>query len=452
MKIINKIKNKLVDYFYDFKRTIIKSKRKISENINIETQVKTFNRIIENTKSGNNVIDFRIPTLKPLSNCNNPIITASMVNDKKNAVGVADPFITKENGIFYCFFEICTGRITTSELGYAFSYNGITWNYGCKLKGFESRCAFPNVFKYRDNWYMIPDTSGNIDVYKAVNFPEKWVKVNTLIEGRFSDTDIVEINGIWYLFTLDSQRSNSITIYYNESGCWNNGNWIIHPKESIIKKSNSRLGGRIIKNSDNTLILTVQGTVSGQYGEITEFYQISNISSEILVVSDGVEALTGMHGDDWTNLGIHQIDILPFQNGNLYAVDGLYDTNENYSIGLYTDGERIIFASFGFENNEIETNKWINPSLAKLYDNDFMFYNNMLKIKNSGYYLFNFQIDVDKIRILINNAVKYETLTNIGNRVMKLEKGDIINFELYSTKSNMNNSSIISFIEVRKVY
>lgn len=448
MNIIIKIKNKLIDYFYDFKRTNVKFKRSISKNINTDIQVNTFEKIIEK----NHAIDFRIPTLKPLSNCNNPIITADMVNDKKNSVGVADPFIVKEKGIFYCFFEICTGRITTSELGYAFSYNAITWNYGCKLNGFESRCAFPNIFKYKGDWYMIPDTNGDIDVYKAINFPKKWRKVNTLIEGKFADTDIVEIDGIWYLFTLDNQCSNSITIYYNESGCWNNRNWVIHPKGSIIKKNNSRLGGSIIKNSDNTLILTVQGTVSGQYGEKTEFYQISKISPTTLVVSNGTEALTGMHGDDWTNLGVHQIDMLPFQNGNLYVIDGLFNTNENYSIGLYTDGERNIFSSFGIENNKIQIMKWVNANLVKIYDNDFMFYNNTFKINSSGYYLFNFQVDVDKVRILINDTVKYESLTNIGNKILRLEKGNIINFELYSTKSNINNSSIISFIEVRKVY
>ena len=78
--------------------------------------------------------------------------------------------------------------------------------------------------------------------------------------------------------------------------------------------------------------------------------------------------------------------------------------------------------------------------------------NNILKINNSGYYLFNFQADVDKIRILINNIVKYESLANIGNKILRLEKGDIINFELYSSKSNINNNSMISFIEIRKIY
>ena len=394
---------------------------------------------------------FRVPTLSPLSCANNPIITADMVNDAIKVTGVADPFLVKENGIYYCFFEICTGDILTSELGYAFSHDAINWKYGCRLKGMEGRCAFPNIFKYDNEWYMIPDTNSNIYVYRASEFPKKWIKVNSLINGNFSDTDIVEINDIWYLFTLNSESKDCISVYYNESGHWNNQQWKEHPHSTIIHKPNSRLGGGIIKNSDNSIILPVQGTISGQYGEKTEFYQISNITKDTLNISDGVIGLSGIHGDDWTSLGIHQIDMLPLDNGNLYVIDGLRESDEKYAIGIYTDGCKFTFISCSLDNQNIKKDKWTKAKLIKNYDSDYMYSEKHIKIKYGGFYLINAQFDVDKFRILVNNTVIFYSFNNSGSKVIKLNKGDSIEVELLSIKEKINNSYEVSFIEIRKL-
>ena len=456
MNLLKKIYLKYRDILYKIKFSIVKSKRNIymkkyqfiTENSNIINNKNLKDNLILKEKH-----NFRIPTLKPMSYCNNPIITSSMVNDKKDTVGVADPIILEEDGVYYCFFELCTGRISTSELGYAYSYNGINWNYGSKLKGFESRCAFPNLFEYNNEWYMIPDTSSSIDVYKAVEFPQRWIKVNKLIDGEFADTDIVELDGIWYMFTLNiKEKNNSISIYYNNTGEWNNSSWIEHPKSPIIEKHNSRLGGKIIKNSNNTLILPVQGTVSGQYGEKLDFYQISNLSLKSITVSNKVDGLTGLHGNEWTNLGIHQIDMLTFQNGNLYVVDGLLDPNENYSIGIYTDGDPFIFYNSGIQNRVFEKEIWTKVKFKKIYDNNFMFDEDSIKVNYSGFYKLNAQIDTAKFRVILNEKIIYESLGSNGYKILNLSEGDTLYIEIYTNKNEINNNTEISFIELQKIY
>ena len=165
-------------------------------------------KVVEITQK--EVNNFRIPSLTPLSYASNPIITKDIVNDYEGVTGTADPFITKKDGVYYCFFELSTGNLSTSTLGYAYSYDAITWTYGNKLSGLETRCAFPNVkLDSNGEWYMIPDTSANVDVYKAVNFPSVWKKEYTLLTGSFADTDIIKICYIYYMFTMEARNQSS---------------------------------------------------------------------------------------------------------------------------------------------------------------------------------------------------------------------------------------------------
>ena len=400
----------------------------------------------------NKIKDFRLPSLKPLSYANNPIITVDMVTDKSDVTGCADPFIVKENGMYYCFFEATTGSVATSQLAYAYSYDAVTWNYG-EIIPTSTRAAFPNVFKYKGEWYMLPDTNGNIDVYKTDSFPTGWTRVNTLIKGIFSDTDIVNVGGVWYMFTLNSANNlNSVSVYVNESGEWNNTSWTIHPSSPIISKRGARLAGKIIKCKDN-LILPVQGTVTGVYGEKTEYYTISNLTKTTIQVSDGVVAMTGLQGDDWTKQAVHQIDMLAQDNGNLYVVDGLFGSGEQYSIGIYTDGDKLSFASSGTSTTSVSTNTYSNVGLTRKYDSDFMFDSNKIKINYNGYYLVNAQFDCDKFQILKNGTtVLVDSLSSSCSKILKLNKDDVISVKVYSSKSTINNSYETSFIDVIRMY
>ena len=223
------------------------------------------------------VSNFRIPSLTPLSYASNPIITKDIVNDYEDVTGTADPFITKKDGVYYCFFELSTGNLNTSTLGYAYSYDAITWTYGSKLSGLETRCAFPNVkLDSNGEWYMIPDTSANLDVYKAVNFPSVWQKEYTLLNGKFADTDIIKIGDIYYMFTMEV--GSNLNCYYNESGDWKNTSWVKHPQSPVLQSPGMRLAGNIIVNDDGSAIVPCQGTQTGEYGEKTTFYQFTNFS------------------------------------------------------------------------------------------------------------------------------------------------------------------------------
>ena len=394
------------------------------------------------------VNNFRIPSLTPLSYASNPIITKDIVNDYEGVTGTADPFITKKDGVYYCFFELSTGNLSTSTLGYAYSYDAITWTYGSKLSGLETRCAFPNVkLDSNGEWYMIPDTSANVDVYKAVNFPSVWQKEYTLLNGKFADTDIIKIGDIYYMFTMET--GNNLNCYYNESGDWKNTSWVKHPQSPVLQSPGVRLAGNIIVNDDGSAIVPCQGTQTGEYGEKTTFYQFTNFSKTSISISNGVTALTGSKGM-WDGVAIHQISTLKCNNGNLYVVDGLAPGGkEEYSIGIYTDGVKQEIVTSDITVPSINNSDWNDVDLTKVIDSDYMISGSNIKIVSSGVYLVNIQVGADKFRINNKGVPVLKGIKN-GTKILYLKKNDILTVQIYNSTNSLDNN-YTSFIDVIKL-
>ena len=394
------------------------------------------------------VSNFRIPSLTPLSYASNPIITKDIVNDYNGVTGTADPFITKKDGVYYCFFELATGNVNTSTLGYAYSYDAITWTYGNKLSGLETRCAFPNVkLDSNGEWYMLPDTSANLDVYKAVNFPSVWQKEYTLLNGKFADTDIIKIGDIYYMFTMEV--GNNLNCYYNESGDWKNTSWVKHPQSPVLQSPGMRLAGNIIVNDDGSAVVPCQGTQTGQYGEKTTFYQFTNFSKTSISISNGVTALTGSKGM-WDGIAIHQISTLKCNNGNLYVVDGLAPGGtEEYSIGIYTDGVKQEIATSNITVPSINSSDWNDVNLTEVIDSDYMINGSNIKIVSSGVYLVNIQVGADNFRVNNKGVPILKGIKN-GTKILYLKKDDILTVQIYNSTNSLDNN-YTSFIDVIKL-
>lgn len=292
-----------------------------------------------------------MPDLVQMPGMNNPLFTKDVVTDRLDAAGVADPFIVYEDGVYHMFFEVLGGyNETTGEYGdevaHAYSTDLENWTYTEVVFGLEknnTRAAYPNIFKYEGEWYMIPDTTWTIQLYKATAFPNEWVLVKDLVEGSFVDTNVFEVDGIWYM-TTSSWPYNDVTLFYNPSGDLLTGEWVMHPAGSIIPSSATEAGFRGAGNPfvyEDYVVLPIQVTPddSGVYGEYTYWYQLSDLSTASVRVDKLGMALNASHDGAWNSDAMHHISHAPYGSGYVYAVDGFRDGE--YTIGLFTDVKQL---------------------------------------------------------------------------------------------------------------
>lgn len=171
----------------------------------------------------------------------------------------ADPFVVKENGKFYAFFEIYLnsrglGHLAVFELG----KKGPVTEPIDILKT-DYHLSYPFVFKEDDKWYMIPETKQvkRIELYECEEFPHKWKKVGNMMENiQAVDATILKKDGLYWMFTnvVENQGGSShdeLFLYYSET--LYPGDWKPHPQNPLVSDvRNARPAGKIFTHNGKT--------------------------------------------------------------------------------------------------------------------------------------------------------------------------------------------------------
>lgn len=247
----------------------------------------------------------------------NPRFTAANLNVPRSLF-VADPFLIRENGTFYLFFELFNDVSHKGEIGVATSSDGYSWRYrGVVLK--ESfHLSYPYVFKHKETYYMIPESraAGAVRLYRAKGFPFSWELDTTLFEGPYADSSIVHHDDRWWIFS--ERQAYSLTIWHSPHL---QGPWTQHPLSPLYPEDRSRTrpGGRII-DLDGKLIRFSQDNVGG-YGKRVRAFEILELTTttfrERAVEPDPLFAPTG---NAWRFNGMHHVDPLRLGDGRWIAV------------------------------------------------------------------------------------------------------------------------------------
>ena len=123
------------------------------------------------------------------------------IKNPKNAY-FADPFVIKFKNNNYIFVEDYSYK---KEKG---SISVIEIDQNDNKKVFRNiieepfHMSFPFVFKYEDNFYMIPETheANSVRLYKCSSFPDKWVYSHDLISNtRCVDSILIKKDSLFYL-------------------------------------------------------------------------------------------------------------------------------------------------------------------------------------------------------------------------------------------------------------
>lgn len=261
----------------------------------------------------------------PPQNIKNPVLTAKDVIDR-SAKFVADPFMVEENGTWYMFFEVMNAFTGRGEIGLATSDDGLHWIYRQIVLDEPFHLSYPCVFKWNNEYYMIPEAhqTRSIRLYKANEFPNEWVFVETLLGGSdFVDPTFFHYGGKCWIFTETNPEENDTLRLYYSSNLF--GPWVEHPGSPIVKgdANMARPGGRVI-SFDGRLVRYAQDDAPA-YGNAVRAFEIKTLTTSNYREHEfDRNPILAATGSGWNAHGMHHIDAHQTK-GRLWiaCVDGL---------------------------------------------------------------------------------------------------------------------------------
>lgn len=253
----------------------------------------------------------------------NPVLTASDITDIPAAF-VADPFLIHEKNTYYMFFEVLNTDTDQGDIGLAISNDGFNWTYEQTILDEDFHLSYPCVFKWKNDYYMIPETyqAESVRLYKSNNFPYNWSFVKTLLEERnlFVDNTIFHYNNTWWLFT-GNYSNDILRLHYSDKPT---GYWIEHPESPIIDgdANISRPGGNVIVFDKHRIIRYAQDDYP-YYGNQVWAFEITALTKTIYEEHrvGRTPILKGF--DNWNRRGIHHISPCSVRgDGWIASIDG----------------------------------------------------------------------------------------------------------------------------------
>lgn len=244
---------------------------------------------------------------------------------KKSGHYIADPFFVRENDLFYLFTELKGENeagiaLFTSAEGENYEYKGVVLDENFHL-------SFPQVFKHKNEYYMLPETSqtGNVILYKSVDFPYKWQKTDTLIKNRnLKDPAILLSEDLNLIVAVDEHMQQYMFTADSLTGEWKEA-------ENYTGRlgNETRPGGRFFELNGNHY-LPIQDRRYG-YGSAISIFRLSNKDNHLELVREQKEYLGPQENIKWFNRGMHQLDIQKVGPEYYMVYDGDYNrTGETY--------------------------------------------------------------------------------------------------------------------------
>ena len=262
----------------------------------------------------------------PHTFASNPVLSRTDVTDVP-ARFVADPFMVKADDKWHMYFEVMNASSRKGEIGYAASNDGIRWSYQQIVLATPSHMAYPYVFEWMGEFFMIPAISKSdaLHLYRASKFPNHWSYCKTLLSGiKVVDASIAQVEGRWWIFadTSCGVKCDTLRLFYSNHlmGPWNE-----HPKSPIVAANPhiARPGGRVI--SFEGLVIRYTQDCYPRYGNRLRAFEITELTPTKYREREAREnpILSAGEIGAWNAAGMHHID--PHQissNEWIACVDG----------------------------------------------------------------------------------------------------------------------------------
>ena len=168
----------------------------------------------------------------------------------------ADPHVLYRDGKYYVFIEEVRletrkGHIAVFEL----DENGNA-SPAVTIIDEPYHLAYPFVFEWRDDLWLIPDSRSNrsVDLYRCEEFPHRWVLHKTLMSNVDAvDSTLLRHNDRWWMFTArvfhaGVRSSDDLCLYSCDDPT--SDDWTEHPRSPVVSDvSRARPAGRILEQN-----------------------------------------------------------------------------------------------------------------------------------------------------------------------------------------------------------
>ena len=202
----------------------------------------------------------------------------------------ADPFVINENSKDFIFVEDFNYKTKKGSISVIEIDQEDNQKIYEKIINENFHMSFPFIFKYKDVYYLIPETqeTKSIRLYKCKNFPDKWEYSHDLISNiNCVDSMVFLFKDKYYLITTKSDYDDySSQLYIYESNSPISKIWKPHNLNPVyFDLSNGRNGGLIkIKNKNFRVVqkFGINQYGDNQYGNEIGIKHIENLNLDIL--------------------------------------------------------------------------------------------------------------------------------------------------------------------------
>ncbi|MBC7845893.1 MAG: hypothetical protein H7Y10_05330 [Flavobacterium sp.] len=248
-----------------------------------------------------------------------------------STVFLADPFFVKEKDTFYLFFEHKKNK-SNADISLLTSVDGKKYQYRGTVLTQKFHLSYPQVFKYRNAFYMVPESkqSNAVLLYKAHRFPYDWRICDTLVAGvQLVDPSIYLSDSLSIMVASDYAKNMYV---YEADSLF--GKWKLHKKPIALIGTESRAGGRFFADKKG-LILPVQNFTKG-YGYGVSLYRFSFKDGSYTVNRERPFFLMANEYIKEFNAGMHHLDIQRLDETHYYYVyDGNRLNSNSKSLNLW---------------------------------------------------------------------------------------------------------------------
>ena len=233
----------------------------------------------------------------------------------------ADPFPVKKGDKFFVFIEEYLERKKKGHISVIEIDRQGAWSAPKKVLERDYHLAYPFIFEWQDEYYMIPETSSNrtLELYRSVSFPHQWELEKVLMtDVNAVDATLAEMQGRWWLFVNMAEVEGNVKnwdelyLFHSASPL---GPWEPHarnPVKSDVRRS--RPAGRIFSRKDH--LYRPSQDCSVRYGYAISINQILRISPTEYVEKEVSRILPRWRKDVIANHTLNHVE-------SLTVIDGL---------------------------------------------------------------------------------------------------------------------------------